>query len=194
MRGNVGTHAVGDAPREDRPGAAHHHRQHLRDQRHADVGERDRDEHGERLAGGGAVDETPSAAAVRPAGRAGWRAAGSRARPRGAAPRAGTTQAGGGADVGRRRPPARSSTRIPRFEAAGDPTERAIHDVGLFRAFRVPRAGTVDDRDPGTGTDDRNRRARAGRRRVVLGLFGRQGRIGRSQRRGQDHPAAHTRR
>ena len=58
MSGNVGAHAVGDAPREDRPGAADHDRQHLRDQRHADVGECDRDEHGECLTRGGAVDET----------------------------------------------------------------------------------------------------------------------------------------
>ena len=55
--GHVGTHAIGDAPREDRAGAAHHDRQHLRDQGDADVGQRDRHEDGERLAGGGAVDE-----------------------------------------------------------------------------------------------------------------------------------------
>jgi hypothetical protein len=58
VRGDVGTHAVGDAPREDRARPAHDDRQHLGDQRHADVGERDADEDRERFAGSGAVDET----------------------------------------------------------------------------------------------------------------------------------------
>ena len=57
MGRHVGAHAVGHPPREDRPGAAHHDREHLRNQRHTDVGERDPDEDLERLARGSLVDE-----------------------------------------------------------------------------------------------------------------------------------------